>query len=86
MRSSLSVSSIVCGLREIYSESECKRLISHAGNFGYFSEYALILKAKQSDFDSAIRRFESSRPSQFFVFMCSYLVSDPFFTQLHSER
>ena len=43
-------------------------------------------KGKAADFDSAIRRFESSRPSQFFVFMCSYLVSDAFFTQLHSER
>jgi hypothetical protein len=30
----------------------------------HFSECVLISKAKQSDFDSAMRRFESSRPSQ----------------------
>jgi hypothetical protein len=34
-----------------------------ASNFGGFSESALILKKKREDFDSAIPRFESWRPS-----------------------
>jgi hypothetical protein len=37
-------------------------LIDIDSNFGDFSECALISKANHSDFDSAIRRFESFRP------------------------
>jgi hypothetical protein len=36
----------------------------NGSNFAIFSERTLILLANLSDFDSAIRRFESSRPSQ----------------------
>jgi hypothetical protein len=37
-------------------------------NFGDFSERALINNAIHLDFDSAIPRFESWRPSQFIRF------------------
>jgi hypothetical protein len=40
------------------------QLINNEPNFSIFSECALNSKEKWSDFDSAIRRFESSRPSQ----------------------
>jgi hypothetical protein len=39
-------------------------LIFHGGNFASFSECALISQENYSDFDSAIPRFESWRPSQ----------------------
>src|SRR6516164_1769027 len=35
-------------------------------------------KGKAADFDSAIRRFESSRPSQYLIVVSSYLASDTF--------
>jgi hypothetical protein len=38
----------------------------------------ILRKPRMEDFDSAMRRFESSRPSQPFVFACSYLASDVF--------
>jgi hypothetical protein len=39
-------------------------LIDNGSNFAIFSERALILLSNWSDFDSAIPRFESWRPSQ----------------------
>ena len=52
-----------------YSELAANLLIDNGSNFAIFSECALISKEKWSDFDSVMRRFESSRPSQF-----SYLI------------
>jgi hypothetical protein len=63
------------------SESRANLLVDNGSNFAIFSEYALILKEKWSDFDSAIRRFESSRPSQLFC-----LIAINFFTSRLSER
>jgi hypothetical protein len=57
-------------------------LIDNGSNFPIFSERGLISKEKWSDFDSAIPRFESWRPSQRFVFVCSYLASDTFGSKL----
>jgi len=45
------------------------QLIDNGSNIPFFSERALNSKENWSDFDSAIRRFESSRPSQYFVFV-----------------
>jgi hypothetical protein len=40
--------------------------LMHLGaNSRSFSEWTLILQRNLSDFDSAMRRFESSRPSQY---------------------
>ena len=47
-----------------HSESTANLLTDNGSNFAIFSECALISKEKWSDFDSAKRRFESSRPSQ----------------------
>jgi hypothetical protein len=52
------------GQRSRHSESAANLLTDNGSNFANFSEYALILQANWSDFDSAIRRFDSSRPSQ----------------------
>jgi hypothetical protein len=48
-----------------HSESTANLLMRNGANFDIFSECALILLANWSDFDSAIRRFDPSRPSQF---------------------
>jgi hypothetical protein len=45
------------------SEIAAKLLTNLGANFHAFSEQALILQGNPSDFDSAMRRFESSRPS-----------------------
>jgi hypothetical protein len=68
-----------------YSESAADLLVDNGSNFAIFSECALISKEKLSDFDSVIRRFESSRPSQLI-----YLIAIEFFTSrfpgpFHSE-
>jgi hypothetical protein len=47
-----------------HSEISANLLNGLRPNFLDFSERALIVNANQLDFDSAIRRFESSRPSQ----------------------
>jgi hypothetical protein len=47
-----------------HSESCANLLTDNGSNFAIFSECALILLLNWLDFDSAIRRFESSRPSQ----------------------
>jgi hypothetical protein len=47
-----------------HSEWAAKLLVDNGSKFAIFSEYALILQENWSDFDSAIRRFDSSRPSQ----------------------
>jgi hypothetical protein len=47
-----------------YSEMSANLLIELRSNFCIFSEYALKNKANHLDFDSAIPRFESWRPSQ----------------------
>jgi hypothetical protein len=47
-----------------YSELSVNLLIPKGLIFGIFSEWRLKMQRKWSDFDSAIRRFESSRPSQ----------------------
>jgi hypothetical protein len=49
-----------------HSESTANLLVDKRSNFAIFSECALISKGKYSDFDSAIPRFESWRPSQDF--------------------
>jgi hypothetical protein len=49
-----------------HSESSDNPLIHNDLNCPSFSEYALILLQKSSDFDSAIPWFESRRPSQDF--------------------
>jgi hypothetical protein len=46
-----------------HSEIAAKLLADLGANFHVFSEQALILQGNLSDFDSAMRRFESSRPS-----------------------
>jgi hypothetical protein len=46
-----------------HSESTANLLIDNGSNFPVFSEYVLISKENWSDFDSAIPRFESWRPS-----------------------
>jgi hypothetical protein len=46
-----------------HSELAGKLLIFHGGKFASFSEWALISQENHSDFDSAIPRFESWRPS-----------------------
>jgi hypothetical protein len=46
------------------SESAANLLRDMEVNFGNFSEYALISFKVLPDFDSTMRRFESSRPSQ----------------------
>jgi hypothetical protein len=53
-----------CGQALPHSESTANLLMRNGANFDIFSECALILLANWSDFDSAIRRFDSSRPSQ----------------------
>ena len=47
-----------------HSESSAKLLIHLGLHFASFSEYTLISLRVLPDFDSTIRRFESSRPSQ----------------------
>jgi hypothetical protein len=47
-----------------HSESGANLLIDNEADFAKFSERALILLEKYVDFDSAIPRFESWRPSQ----------------------
>jgi hypothetical protein len=49
-----------------HSESGANLLINKGADFANFSERALIFLEKSSDFDSAIPRFESWRPSQYF--------------------
>jgi hypothetical protein len=58
-----------------YSESAANLLVDNGSNFAIFSECALISKEKLSDFDSVVRRFEFSRPSQLI-----YLIAIEFFT------
>ena len=64
-----------------HSELAANLLTGNGPNFRFFSECALILQANWSDFDSAKRRFESSRPSQL-----SYLIAIQFFTSRFSKR
>jgi hypothetical protein len=49
--------------RSLHSESGAKLLIEKGANFAIFSEMTLIFLQNYSDFDSAIPRFESWRPS-----------------------
>jgi hypothetical protein len=56
------------------SEIRANLLMDIGSNFCGLSECALESLPDQSDFDSAIRRFDSSRPSQF-----SYLIVLEFF-------
>ncbi len=49
--------------RPLSSEIRANLLIDIASKFVGFSEFALKSLPDQLDFDSAIRRFESSRPS-----------------------
>ena len=49
--------------KAVHSEIGPKLLTDRGANFHVFSEQALILQGNLSDFDSAMRRFESSRPS-----------------------
>jgi hypothetical protein len=83
-REYLALSAMADGLRpkHLILNGPPNLLTDNGSNFAFFSECALILLAKWSDFDSAIRRFESSRPSQRFVFVCSYLASDTFGSKL----
>jgi hypothetical protein len=60
-------------------------LVDNGSNFAIFSECALILKENWSDFDSAIRRFDSSRPSQFIYLIVWEFFASPFSDCLHSE-
>src|ERR1039457_1054309 len=53
-----------CGQALPHSESTANLLMRNGANFDIFSECALILLANWSDFDSVMRRFDSSRPSQ----------------------
>jgi hypothetical protein len=48
----------------LHSESRANLLIHLDADSAIFSECALILLKLLPDFDSTIRRFESSRPSQ----------------------
>jgi hypothetical protein len=50
-----------------HSESLANLLIHIGSNFTGYSECALISLKVLPDFDSTMRRFESSRPSQAFV-------------------
>jgi len=47
-----------------HSEMSANLLIGRRSNFSDFSERALINNGNHLDFDSAIPRFESWRPSQ----------------------
>ena len=82
-----------CGQALPHSESTANLLMRNGANFDIFSECALILLANWSDFDSAIRRFDSSRPSQpvrsLEIFPAKSLESPPlagFFPQPKSLR
>jgi hypothetical protein len=48
----------------VHSEMPPNLLILLGTDFAAYSEYALILFMVPADFDSPMRRFESSRPSQ----------------------
>ena len=60
-------------LRDISGHSEAlpNPLIDLRAKFAFFSERPLSYLAELADFDSAIRRFESSRPSHIAVRRCS---------------
>src|SRR5262245_21617547 len=51
------------GLSTLHLEMGAKQLILLEGFLTVFSKYALKSLNNQSDFDSAIRRFDPSRPS-----------------------
>jgi hypothetical protein len=51
--------------KALHSEIGAKLLTHLGANSRNFSECTLILQRNLSDFDSAMRRFESSRPSQY---------------------
>ena len=55
----------------LYSETRPNLLMLLGLNFAVFSESSLMPKENCSDFDSAIWRFESSRPSQLILFRLS---------------
>jgi hypothetical protein len=50
-----------------HSELEANLLMPQEAENDNFSEYALIQQTNSADFDSAIPRFESWRPSQLFL-------------------
>ena len=61
--------------RPLHSESAANLLIPLGPNSALFSEYALISLKVLADFDSTMRRFESSRPSHPFLFSENFLLS-----------
>jgi hypothetical protein len=67
------------------SEWAAKLLVDNGSKFAIFSEYALILQENWSDFDSAIRRFDSSRPSQSTYLIALEVFVSQFSNRLHSE-